>query len=254
MDRTITIPALPANGLLEVMIPNPASSSSGDLYVGVQSANSNVRIGADRDGAQQHASFISTDNGLSFRPLQNANQALLNLNLQAVTVSSFNASNNLVPNVESVSPSTGVPGGQDFALHIFGRGFFPETRDSRGFVFNSVVLWNGEVHGTSFINSNLLLASITAADIANAGKARVTVFTPTENGGLESPLEFTITPNRPAPRLTSLEPNQGVTGSASLLSTTDRYVMAVGAAKSTIEAAVDLAIYRSEDGTGIKIG
>jgi uncharacterized protein (TIGR03437 family) len=220
LDRTITIPALPDSRLLEVMFPEALSfggSNSGDLYIGVQSPNANVRIGADRGGVRQGVSFISTDNGLSFRPLQNAGQVLLNLNLQAVVVSPFNADNNLAPTVEAVSPVSAVPGGQDFTLHVFGKGFFPETRDSRGFVFNSVVLWNGEVRGTGFVSSDLLLASISAKDIAAAGTARVTVFTPTQNGDLESlPLEFSITPNRPAPRLASLEPGQGITGSASL--------------------------------------
>ena len=217
IDRTFTIPAIPANGLLEVLLPERPSFTGGDLYIGVQSTNANVRIGADRSHDRQHVSFISNDNGVSFIPLQNAAQAPLNLNLQAVVIAGYNGEINPTPAVETVSPVTAVAGGQDFTLHVFGNRFFPETKDRRGFLFNSIVRWNGENRGTSFLSDNVLLATISAADIATAGNARITVFTPTETGGLESPsLEFTITPNRPVPRLTTVEPNQGIVGSESL--------------------------------------
>ena len=217
VDRTITVSALSPNGLLEVLIPDAPSFGEGDLYVGVQSASSNVRIGADVAGARKQVSFVSTDNGGSFRALQNASQSPLNLNLQAVVVSIFSATNNQAPAIEAVSPATVVPGGQSFTLHVYGKGFFPQTKDNRGFLFESVVRWNGESRATSFVSGDLLQATITAADIAQAGKARVTVFTPRENGGLESPpLEFNITPNRPAPKLTAIEPSVGIVGSGSL--------------------------------------
>src|SRR5207248_4648546 len=61
-----------------------------------------------------------------------------------------------------------------------------------GFVNGSVVNWNGASRTTTFVNSGQLQASISGTDIASAGTAQVTVFTPTPGGGTSGNSAFTI--------------------------------------------------------------
>src|SRR5262245_46669125 len=96
--------------------------------------------------------------------------------------------------ITSLNPNVALAGGQDFVCAITGKNF---TRDS-------VVLWNGDKRQTSYISSELLSAKITAADIANVGKAEVsvadsnkldfTILTEFENGG-EPPVISSVSPD-----------------------------------------------------------
>jgi hypothetical protein len=54
------------------------------------------------------------------------------------------------------------------------------------------VRWNGSNRTTTFVSSTQLTATIPASDIAVAGTAQVTVFTPTPGGGTSSAQTFTI--------------------------------------------------------------
>jgi hypothetical protein len=67
------------------------------------------------------------------------------------------------------------------------------------------VRWNGSNRPSTFFNSNLLQASISATDIATPGPAQVTVSTPSPGGGVSSPWTFTVTGN-PVPLLSSVVP------------------------------------------------
>jgi hypothetical protein len=67
--------------------------------------------------------------------------------------------------ISSVSPSQVVAGGAGFNLAVYGSGF----------VGNAVVLWNGSARATQFISKTQLQASISSADIQQAGSAQVTV-------------------------------------------------------------------------------
>ena len=63
---------------------------------------------------------------------------------------------------------------------------------------------------TTFVNNTQLTAVITAADIATAGTANVTVFNPTPGGGESATAAtFTITATNPLPAITTLSPNSG---------------------------------------------
>ena len=107
--------------------------------------------------------------------------------------------NNPVPAITTLSPNSGTAGGPAFTL----------TVDGSNFVAGSVVRWNGSDRVTTFGNNAQLTAAITAADIATAGTANVTVFNPTPGGGESAPATFTITttnPN-PVPAITILSPN-----------------------------------------------
>ena len=55
----------------------------------------------------------------------------------------------------------------------------------------SVVRWNGANRTTTFVSATQLTAAITAADIAAAGSASVTVLNP--GGAVSNALTFTIT-------------------------------------------------------------
>src|SRR5207247_5989726 len=76
----------------------------------------------------------------------------------------------------------------------------------------SVVRWNGSSRTTTYVSSTQLQAQITAADIATAGTASVTVFSPTPGGGPSGASTFTI--NNPVPTLSSISPSSAVAGSA----------------------------------------
>jgi hypothetical protein len=94
-----------------------------------------------------------------------------------------------VPIVNSVSPVSVIAGGPSFTLTVYGNSF----------VSSSAVRWNGVNRPTTFINATVLQASISAADIATAGSALVSVTTPSPGGGTSAAFNVTI---NPAPVLT----------------------------------------------------
>jgi subtilisin family serine protease len=88
------------------------------------------------------------------------------------------------PAITSLTPSQVLSGSAGFTLTVAGSGL----------VASSVVRWNGEDRPTSFVNANQVRATIGAADVAAAGTAEITVFTPAPGGGTSAPLTFTIVP------------------------------------------------------------
>ena len=130
-----------------------------------------------------------------------------------------------VPALGSLVPSSAIAGGASFPLTINGSNFLN----------TSVVNWNGGVRITTFVSATQLTAAITAADIATAGTASVTVFTPTvvfsqpnraqplgtPTGITSNALTFTITAPNPVPTLTSIAPpTTGAGGAAFTLTLT----------------------------------
>ena len=85
------------------------------------------------------------------------------------------------PSISSLSPASATAGGPPFALTVNGGGY-----DS-----SSVVRWNGSDRPTTYVNPTQLQAAITAGDIASAGTAQVSVFSPA--GGTSPALPFTVT-------------------------------------------------------------
>jgi hypothetical protein len=72
----------------------------------------------------------------------------------------------------SLSPVSVAPGGAGFILQIRGSGFQP----------GAVVNWNGSPRTTTFVSATQLSALISAADIAEAGTAIITVTNPIQLG------------------------------------------------------------------------
>src|SRR5207247_1059844 len=109
---------------------------------------------------------------------------------------------NPVPTLSSIAPSNALAGGAPFTL----------TTTGTNFAITSVVRWNGTSRTTTYVSSTQLQAQITAADIATAGTASVTVFSPTPGGGPSGASTFTI--NNPVPTLSSISPPSALAGSA----------------------------------------
>ncbi len=111
--------------------------------------------------------------------------------------------NNPAPTETSLSPSSATAGGAAFTLTVNGTGF----------VSTSVVKFNGATKTTTFVNATQLTAAITAADIATAGTATVTVTNPAPGGGTSASVSFTINAAS-APTLTSAAPTSATAGGA----------------------------------------
>jgi Right handed beta helix region/Immunoglobulin I-set domain len=110
---------------------------------------------------------------------------------------------NPVPAITSLSPATITAGGAAFTLTVNGSNF----------VSGSTVQWNGSSRTTTYVSATQLTAAITAADIATAGTASVTVINPSPGGGTSQAQTFTT--NNPAPALTSVSPSSATAGGAS---------------------------------------
>ncbi len=109
--------------------------------------------------------------------------------------------NNPAPTVSLISPSTRLAGSPSFTLNVQGTNF----RNG------STIRWNGAPRATTFTSVSALSATISAADVANAGTVTVTVSTPSPGGGTSAGVSFTIT--NPVPALSSVTPNVLLTGS-----------------------------------------
>src|SRR5207247_198207 len=123
-----------------------------------------------------------------------------------IYIAELNVTNQPVPTVTSLSPTSTNAGGVAFTLTVNGTNF----------VSGSVVQWNSSARTTTFVSATQLRATITAADIATAGTASVRVFTPAPGGGNSNALTFTINiiPTNPAPTLGSLSPSTATVGAA----------------------------------------
>src|SRR5215831_4098684 len=94
-------------------------------------------------------------------------------------------SNVEAPAIAGLSPASIQAGGNSFTLTVDGANFDAQT----------TVRWNGSNRSTAFVSPARVTAAISAADIAAAGSASVTVANP---GGISNPLTVTITPIIPA--------------------------------------------------------
>jgi hypothetical protein len=115
---------------------------------------------------------------------------------------SSNPPANPTPSLSSLTPNTATAGGPALTVTVSGSNF----------ISSSTVQWNGSARPTTYVSATGLNAAITAADIATAGTASVTVSTPAPGGGTSSPLTFTI--DNPLPAIASLTPNAVLAGTS----------------------------------------
>jgi hypothetical protein len=111
---------------------------------------------------------------------------------------------NQVPVLTSLNPDSIVAGGAAFTLTVTGSNY----------INGSKVRLNGSDRVTTFVSATQLTAQITAADIASAGTAAITVFNPAPGGGPSAALNLTI--NNPAPTISSLSPADVIVGSGQI--------------------------------------
>ena len=89
-----------------------------------------------------------------------------------------------VPTLTHSIPAMALAGEQSFWIAIYGTGFTAAT----------VARWNGSNLPTTVIKESRLLASLRASDLAAAGSADLTAFTPAPGGGLAAAIPFAIVP------------------------------------------------------------
>ena len=94
------------------------------------------------------------------------------------------------PVITSLSPATRNAGDSDFTLLITGANFNSSSH----------VRWNGEERAVASANANSITLTIPASDIAQVGRASITVLNLSNGGGLSSPANFVV---GPAPLLSS---------------------------------------------------
>jgi len=134
---------------------------------------------------QQHTTAVS-DGKVAVRRLAN----WLTFILAAMIVWSLGASvalaQNPLPHINApLVPGQKAPGAATFTLTVNGSGL----------VSGAVVNWNGNARTTTFVNSSQVTASITAADVAAAGTASVTVSNPAPGGGVSNVANFQVVKN-----------------------------------------------------------
>ncbi|MGH9849044.1 MAG: beta strand repeat-containing protein, partial [Blastocatellia bacterium] len=96
----------------------------------------------------------------------------------------ISAQPNPVPAITALNPNSALAGDDPFTLVVTGTNF----------VAGSVVQWNGSARPTTVVSGTELRAQISAADVAAAGAATITVVNPAPGGGVSNSLSFTITP------------------------------------------------------------
>jgi hypothetical protein len=120
-----------------------------------------------------------------------------------------------VPVTMGLSPLSTAAGGAAFTLTVTGGNF----------VSGSVVHWNGAARTTTYVSATQVEAAITAADIATAGTASITVFNPAPGGGTSNVQTFTINAgDNPVPVTVSIasskdDAEEGYSGAVNLTST-----------------------------------
>jgi Tol biopolymer transport system component len=119
---------------------------------------------------------------------------------------SSNSAFNPTPQISGLSPSEITAGSQSFTLFVSGTQF----------ISTSVVQWNGSDRPTTYNSaSTQLAATISAADVQNAGIAQVTVTSPAPGGGRSLATSFTINPAQSGgPTITSLSPSSAALNAA----------------------------------------
>jgi len=196
-DLNPTPPVLTINNPLPTLasiLPTSATAGGGAFTLNLTGTNFNASSIVNFNGAAKTTMFIDAAH-LSASILA---ADIAAAGTKTVTVSNptpgggtstpvlnftVSATNNPVPTVATINPTSASAGGAAFTLMVTGTNF----------VSNSVVNFNGAAKTTTFTDASHLSASILASDIATAGTKPVTVTNPAPGGGTSTPaVNFTV--------------------------------------------------------------
>jgi hypothetical protein len=171
----------PAPSLTSV---SPSTASAGGTAFTLTAAGSSFINGSviNWDGAALATTFVSATQLTASVPAANIATAGT-ANVTVVTATPGGGTSTAATLLTSVSPSSATAGGASFTL----------TANGSSFINGSVINWNGAALTTIYVSATQLTASVPATNIATAGTASVTVFTPTPGGGTSTAATFTIT-------------------------------------------------------------
>ncbi len=187
---TITVSQPNPQPALSTLLPNKAAvgtgftltlNGSGFVNASVVRWNGSNRVRTYIGASQLRAGIPASD----VQSVSQADVTVFNLEPGGGVSSKLTfdvIASNPVPAISQLNPQTILVGGQALLLQVLGSGF----------AATSQVRWNGEGRQTAFVNETALSAQVFAADIANAGTANVTVFTPTPGGGVSNGLTLPV--------------------------------------------------------------
>ncbi len=207
----LTIVASNPTPVLTTLNPNSALAGGPNFTLTLTGANFISTSVARWNGDTRQTTFVSATQltvSLSAADIANAGTAQVTVQNPAPGGGTSNSLlfsiNNPAPTLANLNPASALAGGAAFTLTVNGTGF----------ISNSGVRWNGNARTTTFVSATQLSAQITAADIASAGTAQITVFNGAPGGGSSNALAFTVAQPNPAPTLASLSPNTAPSGGA----------------------------------------
>ena len=123
------------------------------------------------------------------------------------------------PAITSLSPNSAAPGGSSFTLTVFGANF----------TISSIVLWDGSVLATTFLNGSQLTAIVPAGLIASQGSVTINVLN--AGGILSNGVSFAInSQGSGTPTISTLSPSSATQGGAGFTLTVLGSNFAAGAA------------------------
>ncbi len=152
------------------------SVSDGTSFIGVVGFERRIEANATGVIAGRTYQFTGWSNG------GERAQILRTPEVDTVFTAKYSQVPNPVPQLAALSPPIQIAGSQGFSMLVNGGQF----------VVDSVVLWNGSVRPTTFVDANTLRVDIPASDIANPGTADVRVTTPSPGGGSSRIMIFGI--------------------------------------------------------------
>jgi hypothetical protein len=94
---------------------------------------------------------------------------------------------NPVPGLSLISPSSASAGSREFSLTVYGSNFMA----------GSVVQWGGSAKATTYVSNSQLRAAILSDDLSSARTVAVTVFNPAPGGGTSGSLSFIVNSIQP---------------------------------------------------------
>jgi hypothetical protein len=183
MTFTINNPPPPTESSL-----SPTSASAGGPAFTLTVNGSNFVNGASVrwNGTARTTTFVSATQltaAINVADIATAGSVSITVGTPAGTSAAqmFSVSNP-APVVNGLAPASATAGTGPLTLVVNGSGFTSA----------STVLWNGNSRTTAFASASQLTAIITAADVAVAGTAQVSVVTPAPGGGTSSTMAFGV--------------------------------------------------------------